>query len=190
MSETVTILSPDAYLEMERRSLFKHEYYRGQLVATTSAGNNHNIITGNLIGALHPFLKEKPCTLYHSDMRLFIPDGTTYAYPDLMVVAGMKYFTDEKKDTIINPLLVIEVLASSTEAYDRGEKFRKYRTIPTLHEYVMISSEKMNVEVYHKEDGHWLLSDSQSPEGTVHLESIGYALALADVYAQTEDLNE
>ncbi|GAA4448476.1 Uma2 family endonuclease [Nibrella saemangeumensis] len=189
MSEPFTLISPDAYLEMERRSLFKHEYYRGQLIVTTGAGNNHNIITGNLIGELHHYLKEKPCTLYHSDMRLFIPDGTTYAYPDLMIVSGLKYFTDEKKDTLVNPLLIIEVLSPGTEAYDRGEKFRKYRTIPSLQEYVMVSSEKVNIEVYQKIDGHWLLSDSQNPDGTVQLESIGYNLTLAAVYAQVEDFD-
>lgn len=184
-----TKISPEEYLHLERTSKDKHEFFKGEIFAMAGAGNNHNIITANLIITIGSFLKGKSCTIYPSDMRLHIPENGLYTYPDLMVVCGPKSFLDEKKDTILNPVLIVEVLSPGTESYDRGDKFRFYRSIASLQEYLLVDSRQYNVEKYVKNElGEWVLSDSQDLQSSILLSSIGYTLALQDVYAQVEDI--
>jgi Uma2 family endonuclease len=184
-----TKISPEEYLVMERESPEKHEYYKGEIFAMAGAGNNHHIITANIIGEIHQYLKGKSCTVYPSDMRLHIPETGLYTYPDAMVVCGPKEFLDAKKDTLLNPVLVVEVLSLNTEAYDRGEKFRMYRSIPALREYLLVDSQRHSVELYRKNtEGHWVLSDAQHLESSIHLTSIDLTLVLPDVYAGVEDI--
>jgi Uma2 family endonuclease len=122
-------------------------------------------------------------------MRLHIPENSLYTYPDAMVVCGQKQFKDEKKDTLLNPVLIVEVLSPTTEGYDRGEKFRLYRSIPGLQEYLMIDSQRYTVERYGKnEEGQWVLTDAQGIQGALHLSSIGFELNLQDIYAGIEDI--
>jgi Uma2 family endonuclease len=184
-----TKLNEDDYLSIERASPTKNEYYKGEMFAMAGAGNNHNIITANIIGEIHRHLRGKGCTIYPSDMRLHIPENSLYTYPDAMVVCGPKQFKDEKKDTLLNPALIIEVLSPTTEGYDRGEKFRLYRSIPGLQEYLMIDSQRYTAEKYQRnEEGHWVLTDAQDINSSLHLSSIGLDLLLQEVYVGTEDI--
>lgn len=124
-------------------------------------------------------------------MRLHIPENSLYTYPDVMVVCGQKRFLDDKKDTILNPVLIVEVLSPNTEAYDRGEKFRLYRGIPLLQEYLMVDSRRYAIEKYRKnEEGYWVLSEAQDLQASINLSGIDFNLALQDVYAQVEDMSE
>lgn len=185
-----TRLSPEDYLAMERTSIEKSEYYKGEVFAMAGAGNNHNIITANIIITIGSFLKGKSCTVYPSDMRLHIPQNSLYTYPDVMIVCGQKRFLDDKKDTILNPVLIVEVLSPNTEAYDRGEKFRLYRSIPLLQEYMMVDSRRCSVEKYSRnEEGSWVLAEAQDLQASIHLSCIDFDLALQDVYAQVEDIS-
>jgi Uma2 family endonuclease len=184
-----TKLSEEDYLAIERNASIKSEYYKGEVFAMAGAGNNHNIITANVIILIGSFLRGKGCTIYPSDMRLHIPENSLYTYPDTMVVCGQKQFKDEKKDTILNPVLIVEVLSPTTEGYDRGEKFRLYRSIPHLQEYLLVDSQRFTIEKYQKnEEGNWVLTDAQQPGSSLHLTSIDLQLSLQEVYAGVEDI--
>lgn len=179
------------YLETERAATYKSEYYQGEVFAMAGAGNNHNVITGNLIGILYGFLRGRGCTVYPSDMRLHIPENGLYTYPDVMVACGKKEFLDEKKDTLTNPVLVVEVLSASTESYDRGRKFGFYRSIPTLREYLLVDAQRVSAERYLKnESGIWELHDSPGLAGTLHLASINCSFPLDELYEGTEDVTQ
>ena len=110
-----------------------------------------------------------------------------YTYPDISVVCGAPRFEDDQRDTLLNPTMILEELSPSTENYDRGQKFQRYRTLPSLTEYVLIAQDAMHVEHYARQpDGHWLLTEADGPEGMLHLASIACDLALADVYEKVD----
>lgn len=172
---------------IERAAPYKSEYYNGEIFALAGANKRHNMITGNIFAGLHTFLRGKECFVYQNDMRLGIPSKNLYTYPDIMVACGREQFLDEKQDTLLNPILIIEVLSQSTEGYDRGDKFALYRTIPTLQEYMLVAQHRPSVEKFHKnEEGLWVLSEASGIEGTIELISIKCTLTLRDVYAEVE----
>jgi len=182
-------ISPEVYLESERKASVKSEYFQGQRFAVAHANHNHCAITVNLIRLIHTGLRGKTCTFFHTDMRLHIPENGLYTYPDAMVVCGKKEFLDDKKDTLTNPVLIIEVLSDSTESYDRGRKFGFYRSIPTFREYLLVNAQRANAELYRKnEAGLWELHESPGLAGSQHLSSVHFDLSLRDLYEGTEDL--
>ncbi len=180
-----TQLTAEDYLIQERLAEYKSEFFRGEVFAMAGASRAHNVLVGRLMGELYSHLKRKSCTVYPSDMRLHIPENGLYTYPDLMVVCGREYFLDDESDTLLNPVLIVEVLSKSTEAYDRGDKFRLYRGIGSLQEYLLVDTKKVSAEVHRKNaDGFWLLaSESQSLAQPVHLETVGMDLNMNDLYA-------
>ncbi|WP_229209235.1 Uma2 family endonuclease [Dyadobacter sediminis] len=182
--------SEKEYLELEREAPYKSEYYRGEIFAMAGAGHNHNRIVENLSGECYIMFKGKSCRTYSSDQRLHIPANGIYTYPDLLIVCGKNEFLDAKKDTILNPSVIIEVLSESTAAYDRGEKFHFYRSIPSLSEYVLINSQSVAAEVFRKdEQGTWFLaSEAYNSDESIRLQSVDLSLKLSDIYAETEDL--
>lgn len=172
------------YLALERKAAYKSEFFNGEIFMMAGASERHNRICFELSGLFHAALRGKPCQGYGSDMRLHIPENSLYTYPDLTVVCGKAEFLENANpDTLLNPVLIVEVLSGSTEKYDRGRKFRLYCGIPSLREYVMVASEEpYGVESYHKTDAGWQLTDSQDVEnGSVHLPSIGFNLPLREV---------
>jgi Uma2 family endonuclease len=176
-------MSPDEFLAFERGSDEKHEYYDGVIVAMSGAKRAHNLISVNIGSGLHASLKGKDCETYMSDMRVFVPTVRLYTYPDIVVVCGEPIFIDDEFDTLTNPTLLIEILSDSTEGYDRGLKFRNYRSIDSLREYVLVSQTAASIEKYVKHgDGFWLLSEATGLDGSITLESIDCPLALSDVY--------
>lgn len=182
--------SEDEYLELEREADYKSEYYRGEIFAMAGAGHNHNRIVENLSIEIGSFFKGKSCRTYSSDQRIHIPANGLYTYPDLLIVCGKNEYLDNKRDTITNPLVIIEVLSESTSAYDRGEKFHYCRSIPSLREYVIIDSLSVAAEVFRKneEDTWFLASEAYSVQETIELGSVDLTLSLADIYAETEEL--
>jgi Uma2 family endonuclease len=145
------------------------------------------LIVANLLRELGSQLKGRPCKAYPSDMRVKIPGGQHYLYPDVIVVCGQSQFEDERKDTLLNPTLVIEVLSKSTEAYDRGDKFATYRKLDSLQECVLVSQERCLVEVFRRQpEALWLLSSHDDPKQVVSLPSIQCTLALSEVYDKVE----
>lgn len=176
-------MSPEAFLAFERASDEKHEYRDGEIVAMSGARRAHNIIALNVGSRLHGALKGKKCEAYMSEMRVWVPKSRLYTYPDIVVVCGDPEFVDDEFDTLINPILIIEILSESTESYDRGEKFKNYRSINSLTEYVLISQTSAAIEKYVKHgDGFWMLTDASGLDASINLDSIDCQLSLADVY--------
>lgn len=177
------IMTPAEYLAFERDQEAKHEYWNGQIYSMAGATARHNLITANVIMTLGSQLKGRSCSVYPSDMRVLIPTTGLYTYPDALVVCGKPEFEDEESDTLLNPTLVIEVLSKSSESYDRGEKFRNYRTIPALQEVLLIAQNERRVEQYVRQtDEQWLLTEITDGAGKIVLPAIDCTLSIADLY--------
>jgi Uma2 family endonuclease len=182
-----TFLTPEQYLQIEREAEYKSEYYQGEMFAMAGAGWVHNLLVANLIAGLHPQLRSRPCRVCPSDMRVRVRATGLYTYPDVVVVCGEPQFLDERRDTLLNPSLLIEVLSPSTEAFDRGQKFEHYRSIESLGEYLLVASDRVHVDLYTRQpDGRWLLTSAGRLEDSLDLESVGCRLALADLYEKTD----
>ncbi|WP_026630758.1 Uma2 family endonuclease [Dyadobacter alkalitolerans] len=191
IAQTIKMYSEHEYLELERKADYKSEYYQGEIFAMAGASPNHNRIMANLSGEIYMALKGRSCQNFSSDMRLHIPQNGLYTYPDIIILCGKPEFSQNDKDTLINPSVIIEVLSKSTSAYDRGDKFRLYRSIPTLTDYILVDSLSISVEVFQKnEDGTWLLnSEINNINERITLTNINVQIELKDVYARTIGLN-
>ena len=186
-----TKLTPEEYLEFERKSEKRHEYFDGEIFAMSGAKRNHNKIAGNLSGLLWQHLKGKNCEFYPTDMRVFVPETGLYTYPDLVVVCGEPKFKDDVFDTLLNPVLLIEILSDSTESYDRGKKFQHYRSIETLREYVLVAQDEARIEKYVKSgDGFWVLSEAVGSDAEIEFSSIECRIALAEVFDKIDFSDE
>lgn len=171
------------YLEIEVKSQERNEYINGQIIPMTGGTPNHNIIAGNFYAGLNFALKHQPYKVFFADQRLWIPQKRINTYPDVMVVAGELEFLEGRKDTITNPLMIVEVLSKSTKNYDRDEKFAAYRTIPSFKEYLLIEQYTMHVEQYSKTDNNrWVFSEYEDLEQIMSMESIGFEISLIDIY--------
>jgi Uma2 family endonuclease len=178
-------MTVEEYLAFERASPTKHEYMAGTIRAMSGASVAHNIITVNIVATLHPQLRQRPCTVFPSDMRLGLVEKHMYVYPDVMVVCGELAFADNTRDTLVNLAVIIEVLSPSTEAYDRSKKAQYYRTIPSLQEYVLVGQDEPLIEHFVRYSAYqWLFSEIKDVKGQVRLVSIDCSLDLAEVYAK------
>ncbi|HEX8476646.1 MAG TPA: Uma2 family endonuclease [Pyrinomonadaceae bacterium] len=182
-SQTKTYFTAEEYLALEREAEYKSEYFNGEIFAMTGASRRHNLIAANVLVALHPQLKGRPCEVYTSDMRVKVSPTGLYTYPDVVVACEKPMFDDEYTDTLLNPTVIVEVLSKSTEGYDRGRKFEQYRKLVSLSEYLLIAQDKYHVEHYVRQpDNQWLLSETDNPQDIVNLPSIDCRLALSDIY--------
>lgn len=178
-----TKLTPEEYLEFERKSEERHEYFDGEIISKSGANRNHCIINGNLGGLLWQNYKGNNFDFYLSKMRVSVPKTRFYTYPDLVVVCGEPQFQDDTFDTLLNPILIVEVLSDSTEGYDRGKKFTHYRSIESLREYVLVSQDEARIEKYVRQgDGFWVLSEAFGLDEKIKLDSIDCDLALNEVF--------
>ena len=191
-----TRLTPEAYIAFERKALpdaeiIRHEYINGELIAMSGASRVHNLITINISTALHSRLRDSECETYANEMRVSTPTTTSYFYPDVVVVCEEPRFEDDVFDTLLNPIILVEVLSPSTEVYDRREKFTHYRQLPSLQEYVLVSQDKVLVEHYHRQEKQgtapatgkdWIFTDFQALEESLPLTSIRCELPLQEIY--------
>jgi len=172
------------YLALERSSLdIKHEFFDGDVFAMVGAGINHNRININLAGELRNRFKadNSPCEVLSNDMRVKIENN--YTYPDIVIFCGDAQFEDNKFDTLTNPVIIIEILSDSTEAFDRGDKFTYYRAIPALKEYILVSQKKYHVEQYIRSDnGKWEYRSYESPDQMLNMESVNCDVLLSEIY--------
>ncbi len=186
-AQALPLVTEEEYLVRERASVTRHEYYNGRIYAMTGGTEPHNLIASNALAALHPQLRQRPCRVYGSDMRIKVRATGLNTYPDVSVVCGRPEFTDATHDTLTNPILLTEVLSPSTERYDRGMKFQNYRTIDTLQDYLLIAQDKAYIEHYVRQGtDEWLLREASGRDATLTIESIGCILALADVYEKVD----
>jgi Uma2 family endonuclease len=175
-------LTPEEYLAVEREAEHRNEYYNGFVYPVSRSTYEHVVITGNLAFALRSSLG-KSGTVATSDLRVRASAEGLYTYPDLVVVCGEPKFADELRDTLLNPIVVVEVFSPATEARDRGFRFARYRTIESLQEYVLVSQTEARVETFLRQaEGTWLLTETTGLEATCRVESIACTLQLRDVY--------
>ncbi|HVZ97997.1 MAG TPA: Uma2 family endonuclease [Chitinophagaceae bacterium] len=175
--------SIEEYLEMENAATEKHEYYRGEIFAMSGAKMPHNTIFSNLFGGLSVRLKKKKCRPYGSDMRVHIPENTLFTYPDISIICGEPVTLNNDDYNVLNPYVIIEILSPSTKNYDRGEKFKLYRDISTLKEYILIDSESIHIEVFRiNETHHWELEEYNSLEEQLYIKAINESIPIAETY--------
>lgn len=168
------------YLAFEGASEFKHEFINGEVVDMAGGSATHSRIKVNLTTSFENRLAQSGCIVYDSDMR--VRAGEMYAYPDLSVVCGTPLFEDDQH-TLLNPILIVEVLSPSTEAYDRKDKFKQYRSLPTLEDYVLVAQDEAYVEHFHRQaDGTWILAEMKGMEAEISLPSLSITLPLATIY--------
>ncbi|MGD9854379.1 MAG: Uma2 family endonuclease [Planctomycetaceae bacterium] len=177
----------DEYLALERASDVKHEFFDGEIFAMAGGSRPHNLISLNIASELRAALEDSPCEVYPSDMRVKLPTGL-YTYPDCSVVCADPQFDGKQQDVLLNPLLIVEVLSPSTEAYDRGTKFEHYGQLPSLREYVLVSQDRINLEHYVRADANspWVLARSGAADATTSFAAIDRTLTLAKIYAKVE----
>lgn len=174
--------TPEEYLAFERSVPEKHELRDGEVRAMSPPSAEHQLIITNLICALRSALRDGPGEVYLGMMRLKVPASSLYTYADMTVVSDRPEFEGERTDTLLNPAIIVEVLAEATEAYDRGEKFEQYRKLPSLREYVLVSQEHVLVEKFtRREDGSWDLSEHRAG-GQVWLEAIASSILVDEIY--------
>jgi Uma2 family endonuclease len=184
-SQRKTLISPEEYLAIERKSEVKHEYFAGEMFAMVGASKRHNLITANIIRILGNQLLNRPCNVYPSDMRVKVTATGKYTYPDVVVACEEEKFDDAENDTLLNPVIIIEILSESTEAYDRGKKFEHYQSIESLTEYLLVTQDPYRIEQYVRQSNReWRYSEYHNPEDVVSINVIGCELTLKDVYAK------
>ncbi|HRH61384.1 MAG TPA: Uma2 family endonuclease [Chitinophagaceae bacterium] len=176
-------ISIEEYLEMEHASSEKHEYYQGEIFAMAGGKAKHNEIAGNFFAALIYKLKGKKCKPYNSDQRIYIPSNTLFTYPDISIICGDMISRNNDEYNALNPTVIIEVLSPSTRNYDMGEKFKLYRDIKTLQEYILVDSEAVHAEAFRlNENNHWELEEYNSLEDRLHIKAISETITLAEIY--------
>lgn len=185
-----TRLSLGEYRAMEADSLERHEYCNGEIITMSGGSEVHSAIASNLLIYLGFLLRDTNFRLYGSDLRIWIPDYQCGTYTDLMVVDGEPTLNEDRNDEILNPLLMVEVLSPSTEAYDRGEKFRKYRSIASFCEYLLISQTEPYIEQYCNLDpvrnDRWQWQVHAHLEQKIALHSLNIEVPLAEIYRRIQ----
>ena len=170
------------YLAFEEKSVEKHEFLNGEVFAMAGGTIEHAALAAAVSNALSNAVRDRPCRVYSSDLRVRIRATGLTTYPDVSVVCGQAEVDAEDRCAIVNPLLVIEVLSDSTEAYDRGEKAAHYRHLPSLREYVLVSQHRPRIEVFRRnEAGRWELYEYESGSHA-ELASVGCTIAVDEVY--------
>ncbi|TYQ30868.1 Uma2 family endonuclease [Pseudanabaena sp. UWO310] len=181
----------EEYRAIAETSEERYEYRNGEMITISGATETHSTISVNLLSYLGFLLRDTDFQLYNSALRVWISDYNCGTYTDLMVVNGEPVFNQDRTDEILNPLLIVEVLSPSTEGYDRGDKFRKYRSIPSFCEYLLVSQSEPYVEQYYQLDrqnnnqnnrDRWQLEICDRLEQAIHLQSLNLELPMSEIY--------
>ena len=182
-----TYLTPEAYLELERKATTKNEYVNGETLAMAGASFAHNFITLDTTIYLSRQLMDGACEVASTgDLRVKVSQTASYFYPDIVVVCGEPQAEDNTFDTLVNPTLIVEVLSVSTEMYDRDEKFAHYRQIDSLQEYILISQDRVQVVHYRRQVPQWMPTEFRALEDVMPLVSIGCKLPLQHIYRRVK----
>lgn len=184
---TVSTYTPEEYLEREEKAEVRSEFIDGTIIEMAGATANHNHLTGKFHARLLLALDDTDSCVFMSDMRLWLPKHKIYTYPDVMAVVQSPQFTDARETALTNPCLIVEVLSTSTEDYDKTDKFRRYRSIPEFEEYILIDQTTYRVEQQTKvAHNQWLLTEWTGETATIQLRSVECAIALQDLYRKVK----
>lgn len=171
------------YLEREKLAKSKHEFYEGEIFAMAGASTRHNIIFSNVFVDIGYKLKGKPCRPFGSDMRIHIPENSLFTYPDISIFCGEPFHSPEDEDTIIQPVVLMEILSKSNREYDRNQKFGLYKAIPTLKEYITIDSEAVMVEAFRlNEQKEWKRQGYKKFAQSLTINTVGVSISLEEIY--------
>lgn len=181
-----TRLTPEEYLAWERKAKLKSEYLRGHIVAMSGASFQQTLITMNISGELYIQLKGRACTVHTNDMRVRTSPEASYFYADVVVVCDEPRFEDDTFDTLLNQIVLVEVLSPSTETYDREEKSEHYKQLTSLREYLLVSQNQAHVEHYRRHGTQWILTEFRSLADVLTLDAIKCQLFLREIYAHVK----
>ena len=178
-------LTPEEYLQLEATSDIKHEYIDGEVYAMAGATDVHVTIAGNIFALLLSHLRGSGCRVYISDLKVRIEAKNRFYYPDVLVTCEDR---DRENSTFKQfPNLIIEVLSDSTEAFDRGDKFADYQSLPSLQEYVLVNAKKARIECFRRtQEGLWLLQFYELKDSQFELTSVDFTAKISDVYEEVE----
>lgn len=185
-----TLTSVDDYFTQLVESDVKLEYHDGEVVAMAGAKPRHNFIVSNILGELYAGLKKKGCSILTADQLVHVPYCEKYVFPDLVIVCKKPEFKALPRgiDALTNPEIIIEVLSDSTQAYERTEKFDCYKTIPSFREYVLVFSDKKQVEVIKKINAaEWLSHTYTEQDETVLVDNC--TVDFKEIYRKIDELN-
>lgn len=175
--------SPEKYLELEEKSDTKNEYLDGEIIPMAGGTTNHNQIAGNFFRAFPLTISDRDYYIYINDVKLWIPDYRFYTYPDLMIIEGKPVYQSENSNIVTNPKIIIEVLSDSTQNYDKTEKFRAYRSLPSLQEYILISQSSYYVEQFIKQtEQQWLFNAIEGENNHLALASVDFSISFFQIY--------
>ncbi|MBI1786899.1 MAG: Uma2 family endonuclease [Acidobacteria bacterium] len=190
-SQPVTDITPEEYLERERAAETKHEYVGGDIVAMAGGSLQHSLITANIIGTLRSLLAGRPCVVFSPDARVCVRWNDLITYPDVTVLCGPPQYTDDHRDTLVNPTFLVEVLSPSTKNFDRGEKSRLYRMLPSLNEYLLVDQAPVEIEHWRRlPNGNWELATIRDRDAVLRLSSLDCELPAGEIYRNLELLSE
>lgn len=177
------IYTKEEYLALEEKAEFRNEYHDGEIIAMTGGTFNHNKIAGNFYFQFKLAFRGKKYEISINDVKLWIPDWKRYLYPDLMIFEGQPIYENENTTIVNNPSIIIEVLSNSTKDYDRSEKFKYYRSISTLKEYILIDQYEPYIEHFIKQsENEWLLKTYDQKTTNLTLSSVEFQIAFSDIY--------
>ncbi|WP_430015295.1 Uma2 family endonuclease [Microcystis protocystis FBCC-A270] len=184
--------TPEEYLALEETSEDKNEYRQGEIIPMVGATTNHNQIAGNFYRRFPLTINNQDYYTYMETVRLWLSDYSIYTYPDVMVIKGQPLYQGNSQSNVINPLIIVEVLSNSTQSYDRGDKFKFYRSLPTFQEYILIEQSSYSVERYYKQkDDQWLIDFVMGENAVLQLVSVDWQISLQDLYQRVNfDLAE
>ncbi|MBI4673159.1 MAG: Uma2 family endonuclease [Chloroflexi bacterium] len=177
-----TDYTPEEYLALEEVAESRHEYFEGQIYMMAGGSADHSLITVNLASELRQQLKRKPCRVFNSDLRLYVEGTTLYTYPDVMVICGKIEYARGRDDTALNPSVIIEVLSPATRKYDRTEKFRLYKHIPSFQEYLLVESSRAHIEHYRLEGRRWSTEIANGLDKRIAIETLNCEILIGDIY--------
>jgi len=183
LPHAMPVFTSGDYLSLERQSEIRHEYLDGFVYAMAGESPAHSTICFNLSVVIGTQLRGTPCRGFSPNMKVRAGEAGLYSYPDLAVACGEPVFEDEHGDVLLNPTVVFEVFSRSTEAYDRGEKFERYKRVETLRDYVLVSQDQPRLERFSRQpDGTWSKSEVSGLDSALALDSINCRIPLAEVY--------
>jgi Uma2 family endonuclease len=177
--------TPEEYLELELKAEYKSQYVAGEIFAMAGAEPAHIELTDNLTWIFRNLFEGRPCRTYSNELRVRVKPGDLWTYPDLTLVCGKPNFdlSAGRPTSLLNPQVIFEILSPSTEAFDRGDKFARYRLLDSLTDYVLVSADRMRIEHFVRQpNNQWLLTEYNKPEHCLPLASVDCELPLAKIY--------
>lgn len=173
----------EEYFALEETAEYKHEYHDGKIVPMTGGTANPNRIAGNFYKKFPLTINGQNYEIFIGDVRVWLARYNRYVYPDIIVIEGQPVYEGTSTTTVTNPLLIVEVLSNSTKEYDLGDKFRYYRSLPDLKEYILIDQYRYHVEQYARTaENQWLLTDRDSEDAVLALSSVEFEIFLSELY--------